>query len=395
MFGSSIRRGVPDRGARVVVAVLSALVLFVLAACSSSGSSGSGSTSGSASGSNSSGGAGNAEVAAAQKRLAPALTPVDKIPVDTPLTQKPPAGKSVVFIRYNNPTVAEYDQWVKQAAAALGWHVTITAIDATDPQAVSNAMLRAVSQHVDYILGAAFGIPNMGAGLKAAKDAGIPVFVWAGVGEPEGKANGLYGNTAANETLDGSLLLVDEMIVDSGATGSGLFVNAPDFPILAPLDDAMKKKTAEDCSGCSLDTLDISAGDLGGDIASQIVNAIRQHPDVKYVIASFDTLVTGLSQALAAAGMNDVKVYIQDPGASAVTQIERGDYAGAAVSPHEDLPWLAFDQIARVSVGMDPLQNEHATQPFQLWTTDKMPKGATGWAPPNLQDQYKQLWQIS
>jgi len=384
MFGANARRWAPNRGIRGVVPVLSVLLLLLLAACgNSSGSDG-----------GSSGKTDDAAVAAAKKRLAPYLEPVEKIEVDTPLTEKPAEGKKVVYIRYNNPTVAVYDPGFKEAAAALGWNMTISAVDATDPQAVPNAMIRA-SEDSDYIIVAAADLPSMKAGMEAAQKAGVPVFLASGVGEPKGEANGLYGNTRSENTMTGNLGMLDQAIVDSGGTGSILHVNAPDFPVLAPLDDAVKKHVAENCSGCSVKLLGISAGDLGGDVASQIVNAIRQKPDIKYVVASFDTLTNGLPQALAAAGMDDVKIYISAPGPAAVKLIEKGDYDGGLLPSDPNYPWLVIDQVARVSVGMDPLQKEHANQNMQLWTTEDMPKGQTGWAPPNYQDQYKQLWQVS
>jgi len=256
MSGLSIRGGVTDRGARVVVAVMSALLLFFLAACSSSVS-------------NSSAGTDDAAVAAAHNRLEPDLKPVEKIDVDAPLTKKPPAGKTVQLIRKNNPAEAAYDPGFKEAAAALGWNLTITAVDATDPQAVSNAMLRAISQHANYIIVNDSSIREMGAGLDAAKSAGIPVVLSSGVGEPQGTANGLYGNTWSDITNQGNLGIADLMIADSGGSGSALLVNSPELAILTPVDDLVKQHVAEDCSGCSLHILDIPAADLGGDIASQ------------------------------------------------------------------------------------------------------------------------------
>jgi len=383
MFGSTARRWAPNRGTRGVVAVLSVLLLLLLAACGSSGSDG-----------GSSGKTDDAAVAAAKKRLDPYLKPVEKIEVNTPLTKKPEGGKTVDMIRFNNPTVAVYDPGFEAAAAALGWKMNITAVDATDPQAVSNAMIRA-SRDADYIIVAAATLASIKTGMDAAKTAGVPVFAAAGLDEPKGKANGLYGNTRSDNTLTSVLGMVDQAIVDSGGTGSILSVNAPDFPTLAPIDPAVKKHIAENCSKCSVKLLGISAGDLGGDIASQIVNAIRQKPDIKYVVASFDTLTNGLPQALKAAGMDDVQIYIGSPTAAAVKLIEKGDYDAGLLPSDEVYPWLVLDQVARVNVGMDVLQEEHANMNMQLWTTKDMPKGATGWAPPNFEDQFKQLWQVS
>ncbi|ETD33360.1 hypothetical protein W823_09555 [Williamsia sp. D3] len=135
-------------------------MLFLVAACSSAGTEG-----------GSSGETDDAAVAAAQERLAPLVIPVNetKIQVDTPLTERPPTGKRVEVIRYNNSASAVYDQPMKDAGSALGWNVNISAIDATDPQSIPNAMIRAVSQKVDYIVVTASSIQATGAGMDAAK----------------------------------------------------------------------------------------------------------------------------------------------------------------------------------------------------------------------------------
>jgi ABC-type sugar transport system substrate-binding protein len=393
MFNSTHPGDSPHRAKRGVLGVLSALLLVVLAACGVA-EAGTGGSSSSQSGKTDVAAA-EADVAAAQERIAPYLTPVKKIDIDTPLTKKPEAGKVVTYIRYNNPTAAEYDPAIEAAAAALQWKVAISAVDGADPQSVSNAMVRAVSEGVDYIVLQGGDIAAMGQGLAEAKKARIPVFLAAGVGEPKGAENGIYGNVQVDGTPDGNLGVIDQAIIDSKGRGTILYANAPDFPVLAPLDDIVTKHVHDSCRGCTINKLSISAGDLGGDVASQVVNAIRHSPDTKYVVASFDTLTNGLPEALKAAGLDDVKIYISQPGAVAVKKIESGDFHAGLLTSNVNLPWLLFDQIARVSVGMDPQQKKHAKVSQQMWTTEDMPKGETSWTAPGYQDQYKKLWQIS
>ncbi|WP_448638506.1 sugar ABC transporter substrate-binding protein [Geodermatophilus sp. URMC 63] len=380
MFGST------NRGARGIVAVSSAVLLSLLAACGSDSSGGGGGSSGETD---------DAAVAAAQERLAPYLTPADEIEVDVPLTRRPDEGKRVDIIRLNNPAAEDFARNYEDPGAALGWEVRVNAVDGTDPQAISNGVLRAVNEGVDYIVVQSSTIPTMGPSMEAARAAGIPVFFAAGVGEPQGEANGLYGNTMAENPMLGNMRMTDQAIVDSGGTGTILHVNAPDFPALAPIDDAVAQLVADECGQCTLESLSISAADLGGDIASTIVAAIRQNPDVKYVVAAFPDLARGLPQALAAGGLDDVQIYLSLPDEASVALVERGDYDAAILTPKESFAWVLFDQIARVSVGMDPLQEEHGTLNMQLWTTEDMPEGETTWDPPNFQDKYRELWQVS
>jgi hypothetical protein len=65
------------------------------------------------------------------------------------------------------------------------------------------------------------------------------------------------------------------------------------------------------------------------------------------------------------------------------------------VYPVNDYPWLLFDEIARVSVGDDPLQKQHDATGLQLWTTESVPESDDNWDPPNYEDEYKKLWHVS
>ena len=389
MFGSTTRRGPSSRGVRGIVAASFALLLIGLAACGSGSSGGDGSSSRKPD---------DAAVAAAQKRIDPYLHPSDKIPVDVPLTQKPKEGLRVALVRYNNQPSAVYDEFYKEASAALNWEFNVYAAEATDPQAIPNGVLRAVSERVDAIVVQGSTVAAIGPSLAAAKDAKIPVFLGAGPSTdvPGGAANGLYGNVMSQNAITAQLRMADQMIVDSGGTGNALFVNVPDFPTLAPLNDAIKKHIADNCSGCKLETLNISAGDLGGDVASTVVAAVRQNPDAQYVIGSYANAVRGLPQALKAAGLDNIKVFVSQPTEpSVVEQVEKGDYAATILLPSGSFPWAVFDQIARVSLGMDPLQAKYADLGMALYTTKDFPKGTRSWDPADYQQQYKTLWQLS
>ena len=335
-----------------------------------------------------------AAASAAQKRVDAYLEPVEDIDVATPLTKRPDEGKSVYYIRYNLPIAAVLDAPFKEATKALGWNGNILAIDAADPQATSNAMTRAISEGADMIAVNSGSIDGMGPGLKEAIDADVPVFLAAGVGEPHGEKNGVYGNVQAVNSTTATLGLLDLMIADSDGAGSGLLVNAPDFPILAPIKDQSEQHLADNCDGCSLDALDIAPQDLGGDIASTIVSALRQNPDIKYVIATFDGLITGLPQALAAVGLDDVKIYVDIASPPTVESIRAGDIDASLTLPDQSRTWLLVDQMARVSIGMDADQEAHANMAMQLWTTENV-TDANAWDAPDFEEKFKTLWQVS
>jgi len=382
MFSPSIPTMRCASAARGALAALSASVLLLLAACAADTAGGEQT-------------ADAAAVEAAQERLAPYLAPITKIPVSTPLTSRPEGGKKVYFIRYNLPVAAALDGPLVEAAKALDWEVRVITADGSDPQAVSNAAIRAVTDGADYIAVSSGNAYSLGPGLEEAKQAGIPVFFMAGSGEPEGAKNGIYGNVGSAETPNGTVALLDQMIIDSKGGGSALLLNAPDYPVLAPINDLAEAHLAENCSACSLQITNISPADLGGDVASTAVASIRQNPRIKYVVGAFDALVMGLPEALAAAGLDDVKVLVGAPNEAMVEGIHDGTYRAGAMYPMDGLAWLTIDMMARHSLGMELDDEAHAYGLIPIWTAENAPEGETYWqGPPDLEAQFKELWQI-
>jgi ABC-type sugar transport system substrate-binding protein len=410
MYGSTAHRWAPKRGSRVIAAASGALLLVLVAGCSSDSStedaaSEAASAVASAAASEVASEVASAEaadpaaaaVATAQARLDPLLPESwnDDLETDIPLTQAPEAGKRVAVIHYNNSAAADFVKYHPEAGAALGWEVELIPVDGADPQSMTNGILRAVNEKYDFIVGQAASEAGIGEGLAAAKEAGVPVFLGSGVGEVKGAENGIYGNSSALDTQEGLLRAVDLAIVDSAGTADVLFVNAPDFPSLAPIDPAVQQLVAETCPDCSVTLLGIPASDLGGDIASNIVASLRSNPDIKYVVPSFTDLARGLPQALEAAGLGDVQIIVSQPNEAAVPLIESGEYAAGVLTPKQTFAWSVFDMMARYSVGMDVLQEENGEFNKRLWTTETIPPGQVSWDPADLQERYKQLWQVS
>jgi ABC-type sugar transport system substrate-binding protein len=368
----------------------SALILsLVLAACGNSSDSAGKSTGGS--------GANNdSVVAAAQQRLEPHLSPITSIGDFTPLPSTPPQ-KSVYVVRNNVPVAALVDAPIKAAAEALGWEVKISAVDPTDPQAQGNAMKQGVAAGADYILVVSGSAESMGAGLDAAKKAGVPVFLEGGTTKAEGEANGIYSNSGSGYIRDAVARLMDEVIVDSNGTGKALVVSVPDYPILATLTDDVKKEFEPACPDCSMQTLDVSIPDLFNAAApQQIVSALRKNPDIDYLVISFDSLAAGVPEALSTAGLTKVKLLLAAPDATQVPLLAKGTYMMEALQPVETLMWSVFDEMARYSLGVETESEKHDVPPYPVWTKDNVPAGATKFeGPDGYQGQWKALWQVS
>jgi len=249
---------------------------------------------------------------------------------------------------------------------------------------------------IDYPGFEKFDAPDMETYSKALNAGQYPLSVVAVTPRAaELYKKGIYGNSFQKDVSSSNLALLDKMIVDSGGNGSVLLVNAPDFPPLKPVGAAAQERIGRECPECSITLLGISAADLSGDIASNIVATVRQNPEIKYVVAAFTDLSRGLPQALKAAGLDDVKVYVVQPDDATVHLIEKGDIDAGALPPKRTFGWATVDMMARYSVGMPVLQDEVGEFNLWIWTPETMPKGQTSWDPTDYQERYKKLWQVS
>ena len=357
--------------------LVAALLSLVVAACGNSDDSKTGQTSGGSDSDN------DSVVAAAQERLKPHLSPITSIGDFTPLPSAP-AKKSVYVVRNNVPVAALIDAPAKAAAAALGWKIHISAVDPTDPQAQGNAMKQGVAAGADYILVVSGSAESMGAGLDAAKKAGVPVFLEGGTTKAEGKANGIYSNSGSGYIRDAVARLMDE-------------VSVPDYPILATLSDDVEQGFEPECPACSIQSIHLSIPDLFNAAApQQIVSALRKNPDINYLVISFDSLGAGVPEALQTSGLTNVKLLLAAPDATQVPLVSDGTYMAEALQPVETLMWSVFDEMARFSVGVDTESEKHSVPPYPVWTKDNAVEGATKFeGADGYQDQWKALWKVS
>ena len=130
-----------------------------------------------------------------------------------------------------------------------------------------------------------------------------------------------------------------------------------------------RASSASACPDCTINELDISIADLtSGAASSQIISTMQQNPDTDYVMVSIGDMATGLPEALDSAGMqagivgwghNPTQLQYLIDGTT-LAFAPGGSPAGA---------WYAVDAMARLSLGMDALADEHDALPVELLTS--------------------------
>jgi ABC-type sugar transport system substrate-binding protein len=137
-------------------------------------------------------------------------------------------------------------------------------------------------------------------------------------------------------------------------------------------------------------------------VSRKLVAYLQSHPDVNYVDFSFADLLTGVSPALRAAGLDSkVKLVGQALGAGpqVVQAIKDGTVAAWVAQPNVYQSWLMVDAMARLAVGQ-PLSEERKSAKMPTWVVDSPESAAAlaeigGWdGPAGFEDKFKQLWNV-
>jgi ribose transport system substrate-binding protein len=120
----------------------------------------------------------------------------------------------IVSIAATEANNVRYIAGAQAAAKGLGWQVSV--IDAAGSADQANAAIQNFAQRgAGAIVDMVFPASSIGAGLAAAKDAGVPVVTWGG---------GLGGSIAATNGSGGPMAepVINKMVEDLGGKGSVL-----------------------------------------------------------------------------------------------------------------------------------------------------------------------------
>jgi ribose transport system substrate-binding protein len=340
------------------------------------------------------------ESSAAATVEAPPTTPPTDIQLSTPLTQKPAAGKKVIWLQCELPACARYNDPMKRAAESLGWSFD-SRVYQNNGEGPAGALDQAIAQKPDYI--AITGIPAaaMTQQLKRAADAGIKV---ASGSVPE-EASADTWMSQSGGTLQPDAENISKWIAnDSGGKANVVAVTIPQFPSLNSETDWMKTGLTEMCSGCKYDQLDVTVEEVGaGGVPQKLVGYLQAHPDVNYVFFTFSDLGKGVGKVLEGSGLRDkVKLTGCCGDSGNAKEIVSGDTDAWTISPNEYTGWTMIDAMARDSVGMDLAESNKLIYESPSWVVDSpeavdkylKPTNFDWPGPANFEQQFKELWKV-
>lgn len=368
---------------------------LAVSACSSSGSKdSSGGTSTSTGGGNTSSVSAGSGVTAAKALVAKYEKPPTAITQTTPLKAKPATGKTFVFLKCSDVNqCADEAEGYKEATKIVGWNYKELSYLSSDPATLVNALKQALNYNP-----------------VAVSFSGLPRAVWESVvplyRQKHVKIVTMYlGPTQYDDVVIGQVggpkdvnqygrMIGDWVISDSNGQANVLLQEVNDFPILKDYVTGFKAELSEKCPGCKITELNNTIAQVGGgQIVPSVVAALRKDRNIKYVSTVNGPFITGLTSALAAAGLSNIKICGESGDVGNLTAVKAGKesaYTGLAL---HQASFSAFDMVLRDLEGSPYDKEGNGGSPKQLLTKNSDFKVQNSYdVPADYADQFAKLW---
>ncbi len=378
------------RRAGMLLAVAAALSL---AACSSSASSSGSGTAASSSGSASSSGLSatdQAGLAKAQALVASEAQRPASITDTVKVTKPIPTGLTIDFVPCGSPECLLEGNIVKQAAALVGWNTVVLSNDGT-PQGDKAAFAQVVRNKAAAVLYTAIPASTFASDLPALRANGTFISTCC-VTDAVGPSTGIgYAIDIPAQVGPVGGAQAAWVAADSKDTADSVFINIPDFAILASQAVDYKSGMASYCPTCKVAELDIALANLSS-APSTIVSYLRANPSVDYVVASTDAVTLGLPAALKAAGLSHVKIVGQGATPTNIVYLHSGQEAADVAFPYYEVMYAMVNAVIQDKAGMPVTPS--VAPPAWLLTPQNAPDTTAQVFPvvTSYQSQYAALW---
>jgi ribose transport system substrate-binding protein len=367
------------------------IVLATAAACGSSGGSKPTTSSADVASSDQAG------VTAAQSTVDQYSKLPTSIGISTPLTGRPPAGKTLVNLACNAGSCPYLDQRLKVATRDAGWNYVSIPFDISNPANLVSALKEALQHHPTAVT--FNGLPQAvwSSVIPAYKAAGVAL-IPAAVGPVTTDSTVIYNidDPAAEEAAGG--LVGDWFVATTKGKGHALVVDFPDIPITTATVSGITNEIGAHCAACTVTTIKATTAQVqSGKVSAAIVSAVQRDPSIKYVLSGELNFSSDLTSQLKAAGLTGVKVAGVHPDNLVMSGLASGAYSAAVPTPLSLMAFETVDIAIRHATGM-PLPTKY-TLPMQLVTPATVGKLTETSAyleqPADYEQQYKALWRLN
>lgn len=244
-------------------------------------------------------------------------------------TKDKPITLGMVTITANDSSNARFIKGATEAANELGWETTVIDAHGSADEA-NSAIQNLVLRQVDAIIDLVFPVSSLGAGLRAAEDAGIVVGTWGG---------GLGGAVAATNGTGGiqAKPIVEQMVDDLGGRGAILALTYHTGQV------AREREMVLDEIVVAYPDIEVTKNEVripgaiqdGADFASAWLAAHPKGSGPLAIWGSWDDPALGAISTLKQQGRDDVMVYGQNGNVDAINAVKEGWMTATAWAPVE------------------------------------------------------------
>jgi ribose transport system substrate-binding protein len=280
---------------------------------------------------------------------------------------------------------------IAQLAHLAHWNYALVSYDPANPATFNGAIGTALTKHANYIVEA--GTPVAPAILQQVQHAGAKLAVTAVA--PIAVKPPVIVNASANDSTQGNLM-ADYFVSDSKGKGNAVIEHVPGYAILDGFTNAFTARAKALCPGCTTTMANISLPQLAsGQLIPTVISALKQHPSANYLVFDDGPFATGITSALAAAGLSKIKVIgeaVDPTGLAALRTGKEAAWTGYS-SPYATLQ--VADAMFRDAEGLPIAQAQEGVQPTQLLTKANV-GSITDWNyPSDALQQFRALWKLS
>ena len=328
------------------------------------------------------------------------LTAPTKIGPTIKLTSKP-EKKKVAWLECELPSCTAITPGFKDATAALGWELDVIPVGSFTPQ---QAFQQALDNGADFVAITGTPAASMKEQIDAAKAKGVGFASCYSTDVPDATNNILMQCGDSPGVSYNGGLISDWITKDSGGKAHTLIVNIPDFPVLVAEADGAKAAYKANCSGCTVEELNVTLDQLiAGEVPGLVVSKLQKDKTINYLHFTFGDLPGGVPEAVEAAGLTKQVKYTGVDASTAIgfAGVAAGTHAAWTVNPKAYAGWLMVDAFARASLGMkNPEERANAKLPTFVVADKKtadevVAAGPNGWpGPATMAAQFKTLWGV-
>jgi ribose transport system substrate-binding protein len=364
------------------------LIAVLVSACGSSGGGSSSSATGPAAEESSSGSKGVEEATAA-------IAPFEKAPTSIGVTEpikKVPAGATFAYVECELPQCTVIGEYMKPAAEAMGVNLEIINAGAT-PESYQRGFTIALQKEPDAIIVPALDPVLYPEQMKQIREQEIPFIIWS---VPEEAGNGITTNLVSGAEYErNGRLMADYVVSKSQGEGKALYVDVPDFTVFKSQKTGFEDEISKKCPNCESETLSVTVQELGKGLPGRVVSYLQQHPETTSVVGAFGNVLTGVPEALQAAGISGIETLTQAGPPETMQYIKEGKQTADLSLNIPVLGWKAIDAAGRAVAGQSVSADTETSVPIGFVTQEDITfNPEEGWQTlPHFEEEFEQLWE--